>query len=42
MTLLDQAEEIAVKAVETLLADGIEKAMADIQQNGFAGSKEKR
>ena len=26
--LLDQAEDIAVKAVETLIADGIEKAMA--------------
>jgi peptidyl-tRNA hydrolase, PTH1 family len=27
--LLDQAEEIAARAVETLIADGIEKAMAD-------------
>ena len=34
-TLLDQAEEIAVKAVETLIADGIEKAMAAIQRHRF-------
>jgi peptidyl-tRNA hydrolase, PTH1 family len=27
--LLDQAEEIAARAIETLIADGIEKAMAD-------------
>src|SRR5207253_5282837 len=27
--LLDQTEEIAIKAVETLIAEGIEKAMAD-------------
>jgi peptidyl-tRNA hydrolase len=26
--LLDQAEEVAVKAVEDLIAEGIEKAMA--------------
>src|SRR6185503_12521220 len=28
-TLLDQTEAIAIKAVETLIAEGIEKAMAD-------------
>jgi PTH1 family peptidyl-tRNA hydrolase len=27
--LLDQAEDIAARAVETLIADGIEKAMAE-------------
>jgi len=28
-SLLDQTEEIAVKAIETLIADGLEKAMAE-------------
>ena len=28
-TLLDQTEEIAIKAAETLIAEGIEKAMAE-------------
>ena len=28
-SLLDQAEDLAVKAVETLIADGLEKAMAE-------------
>ena len=39
-TLLDQTEDIAVKAVETLIAGGIEKAMAEY--NGIDLRQEKK